>query len=42
MVRVLPGNRLLLVQKGANEDDVTRYELALNFDEVIREKTRKR
>jgi hypothetical protein len=41
LLRPLPGNRLVAIQKGANEDDVTRYELALNFDEVIREKTRK-
>jgi serine/threonine-protein kinase len=40
MMRVLPGNRLLLIQKGANEDEITRYELALHYDEVIREKTR--
>jgi hypothetical protein len=40
LMRVLPGNRLLVLQKGANEDEITRYELALHYDEVIREKTR--
>ena len=42
MMGVLPGNRLLVIQKGANEDEITRYELALHYDEVIREKTRGR
>jgi eukaryotic-like serine/threonine-protein kinase len=40
MMTMLPGNRLLMIQKGANEDDITRYELALHYDEVIRSKTR--
>jgi hypothetical protein len=39
-MRVLPGNRLLVIQKGANEDEITRYELALHYDEAVREKTR--
>jgi hypothetical protein len=41
LMRILSGNRLLVVQKGANEDEITRYELALHYDEVIREKMRK-
>jgi hypothetical protein len=41
LVRPLPGNRLLVIQKGANEDEINRYELALRYDDVIREKMRK-
>jgi Tol biopolymer transport system component len=41
LMKVLPGNRLLVIQKGANEDEITRYELALHYDEAIRDKMRK-
>jgi hypothetical protein len=35
---VLPDGRLLVIRRGAEEDDVTRYEVALNFDEEVKSK----
>lgn len=35
---VLPDGRLLVIRRGAEEDDVTRYEVALNFDEEVKAK----
>ena len=35
---VLPDGHLLVIRRGAEEDDVTRYEVALNFDEEVKAK----
>jgi dipeptidyl aminopeptidase/acylaminoacyl peptidase len=38
---LLPDGSLLVIRRGAEEDDVTRYEVALNFDEEVKAKFRK-
>jgi Tol biopolymer transport system component len=37
---MLPDGRVLLVQRGDDEDDITRFDVVFNFSDLVREKTR--
>ncbi len=40
LLDLLPDGRLLAIQKGEGEDEITRFDVALNFDQEIRGKAR--